>query len=55
MLPTMEIALVLVGLVALIAVLATAYLARRLLRAAVLFTYLGVNLWISGLHSYAGV
>ena len=23
--------------------------------AAVLFTYLGVNLWISGLHSYAGV
>ena len=22
---------------------------------AVLFTYLGVNLWISGLHSYAGV
>ena len=23
--------------------------------AAVLFTYLGVNLWVSGLHSYAGV
>ena len=22
---------------------------------AVMFTYLGVNLWISGLHSYAGV